>query len=155
MPARLLNGGLTRLERTVRGRNALFNGFELWVGLAAISAGVVYAYDPSSVDQGAVAQGIGHAASVAWVLVYTASGIAMWFGLLRPAPMWEVLGLWLLGTATAVEAITVVGIFGIHQIVPALILLSLTPAAWGRALFVQQATLKLAEIHQELTGTRE
>lgn len=155
MPARIFDGMLTRLERTVRGRNAIVNGFELWVGLAAISAGIVYLYDPSSVDQGAVAAAIGHTASVVWVLVYTIAGIAMWYGLMRPSPLWECLGLWLLGTATCVESITVFGIFGIHQFAPALILLALTPAAWGRALYVQQATIAMAAAYQESTETRE
>lgn len=154
MPARLLKGTLDALERSVRGRNAVLNGFELWIGLAAISAGIVWLYDPSSVDQGAVAHAIGHVASVVWVITYALAGVAIWYGLLRPKPLWEVLGLWLLGTATAVESVTVFGIFGVHQFAPALILLALTPAAWGRALYVQEQALKLAANYQESDRTR-
>lgn len=148
MPARILNGALARLDRSLRGRSAILNGFELWVGLAAISTGIVYLYDHASVDQGPVAHEIGHAASVGWMLAYTAAGLAIWYGLLRPAPLWEVIGLWLLGTATAVQAITILGLFGLHQTVPALILLALTPAAWGRALYVQRGALELAETYR-------
>lgn len=144
MPARLFDSALSRMQRTLRGRNAVLNAFELWVGLAGIIAGAVFFYSPASIDQNALTQIVGYKASATWEVGYLVAGILIWWGLLRPSPRWEVVGLWLLGAATATQGIAIGEIFALRGSATAATLLALTFAAWLRALIVQSRTLKLA-----------
>lgn len=137
---------LGRLRHTLRGRNAILHVFELWVGLAGIVSGIVFFYEPASINRDAISITVGHAAAEAWVLSYLVSGLLIWFGLLRPSPRWEVAALWLLGSATATEGIALIAVFGWHGVATAATLIALTVAAWLRALIVQADTLRLADV---------
>lgn len=145
MPARLL----VSLERTLRGRNAILNIFEMWVGLAGIIAGVVFIYSPASLDRNALANTIGYKLAATWTIAYMLSGGGIWYGLLRPSPKWEVAALWILGTATAANGVSILSIFGLRGAATAATLISLTMAAWARAWFVQAAALRLARESQD------
>ena len=140
---------VTRMRRTLRGRNVLLNLFEMWVGLAGIISGVVFLYDPSSIHQNAISQRLGYTASAAWVITYMLAGIAIWYGLLRPSPKWETAALWILGGATMIEGIAILSIFGLRGVASASLLLALTVAAWVRAVLVQMAALEFAHAHEE------
>jgi hypothetical protein len=138
---------VARLQRTLRGRNAILNIFELWVGLAGIIAGVIFFYDPASIDHNSLSQVIGHGLTSVWVVAYMLSGIAIWVGLLWPSPRFEVAGLWLLGAATAMNGIAIADIFGLRGAATAATLITLTAAAWTRAVLVQQVALRLVSDH--------
>lgn len=143
MPDRII----AKLQHTLRGRNALLNVFELWVALAGIVTGVVFFYSPASIDRNALAQTVGHNFSAAWSISYFLAGLIIWFGLLRPSPRLEVAGLWLLGSATAINGIAIFSVFGLRGAATSVTLLSLTVASWIRASFVMRASLALAEEH--------
>jgi hypothetical protein len=138
-------GLLDRLRRTIRGRNALFHIFELWVGLAGILSGVVFFYSPAAIDHNAVAVSLSYTAAAIWSIGYFAAGLGVWWGLLRPSPRIEVVALWLLGTATSINGITILAVFGLRGAATALTLLTLTAASWLRALLVQTDVLRLAK----------
>lgn len=144
MPTRFLVDGL---QRTLRGRNAVLNVFELWVALAGIITGVVFYYSPSAAYKNALAQTVGHTATGVWSTAYFAAGLIIWFGLLRPSPRFEVAGLYLLGSATAINGIAIVTVFGLRGAATSITLFTLTFASWIRASFVMRASLRLAEEH--------
>jgi hypothetical protein len=154
MPARIptVQRIVGRLRVTIRGRNALFHVFELWVGLAGMVSGIAFFYEPASIDHNAISQTIGHSVSEAWVISYMLAGAAIWFGLLRPSPRWEAVGLWLLGTTTSVNAIAIAAVFGWRGAPTAATILALTAAAWTRAVLVQLDTIRLANLHDEGAG---
>src|SRR3954462_2343856 len=79
-----------RVARTLRGRNAVLNIFELWVGLAGVVSGVIFFYDPAAIDNNALAQTIGFGLAATWNIMYFISGLLIWYGLLRPSPRMEV-----------------------------------------------------------------
>lgn len=133
------------LQRTLRGRNALLNVFELWVALAGVINGFVFFYSPASIDGGALSQTIGHTFATVWNVSYFAAGLLIWFGLLRPSPRWEVAGVYLLGSATSINAIAIFSVFGLRGASTSITLFTLTIAAWIRASFVMRASLHLAE----------
>lgn len=135
------------LQTTLRGRNAILNVFELWVGLAGIITGIVFLYDPSAAYKNALAQVVGHAATATWSMSYFAAGVAIWFGLLRPTPRVEVAGLFILGSSTAINGIAIESIFGLRGAPTAVTLFTLTMASWIRASLVMRASLRLAEEH--------
>jgi hypothetical protein len=143
VPARLFDRHLVRMQQTLRGHNAILHAFELWVGLAGIIAGVVFFYSPASIDNNAISQVIGHILSATWEVGYLLAGMSIWYGLLRPSPRIEVVGLWLLGAATATQGIAIFSIFGLRGATTALMLLALTVAAWLRALVVQAMVMRL------------
>jgi hypothetical protein len=143
---------IERLQQTLRGRNALLNVFELWVALAGIVTGLVFFYSPASIDQGALAQTIGHMLAGVWSVSYFLAGLIIWFGLLRPSPRFEIAGLYLLGSATSVNAIAIMSIFGVRGAATGITLFSLTLASWVRASFVMRASLHLAEEHDAAAG---
>lgn len=144
MPGRLL----ARLDRTLRGRNAILNIFELWIGLAGMISGAVFLYSPASIDHDALARTIGYGLAATWTIAYMLAGVGIWVGLLRPSPRWEVAALWILGGATAANGISILGIFGLRGAATAVTLISLTSASWARAWFVQAAALRLAQESQ-------
>ena len=129
------------LQRTLRGRNALLNLFELWVGLAGIIAGIVFFYSPASINHDVVTAVVGEDVAAIWVFGYAIAGAMIWWGLLRPSPRWETSGLWLLGTATAVNGIAVLDVFELRGTATAALLFALTVASWLRALVVGAAAL--------------
>lgn len=139
---------VTALQRTLRGRNALINVFELWVGLAGIITGVVFLYDPSAAYKNSLALVVGHTATAAWSMSYFTAGIAIWVGLLKPSPRVEVAGLWILGSATAINGTAIISVFALRGTATAATLFTLTAAAWIRALLVMRAALLLAEQHR-------
>jgi hypothetical protein len=143
---------LRRISRTVRGRNAVLNIFELWIGIAGFVSGVVFAYAPASIDHNALANEIGHSLAATYTVGYALSGCVIWYGLLRPSPKWEIVGLYVLGIATAADGISVLSTFGVRGTLSAVTLITLTFAAWVRAWFVQSATLRLAQEYQRGTG---
>lgn len=141
-----------RLQLTIRGRNAMLNVFELWVSLAGVITGLVFFYSPASVDKGALAQTIGHALAAVWSVAYFTAGLTIWFGLLRPSPRLEIAGLSLLGSATSVNGIAILSVFGLRGAATSITLFTLTFASWIRASFVMRASLHLAEEHDALAG---
>lgn len=143
-----------QLRESIRGRNALFHVFELWVGMAGIVSGIVFFYEPASIDHNAISQTIGHSISEAWVISYMLAGGAIWFGLLKPSPRWEAVGLWLLGTTTSANAIAIAAVFGWRGTPTAATIFALTVAAWTRAILVQLDTIRLATLHEEAGGGR-
>lgn len=143
MPQRIV----TALQRTLRGRNALLNVFELWVGLAGIITGIVFLYDPAAAYKNSLAIVVGHTATAAWALSYFAAGAAIWVGLLKPSPRIEVAGLWVLGSATSINAIAILTVFGLRGAATSITLFTLTAASDIRALFVLRAALYLAGEH--------
>jgi len=143
MPSRFVD----RLQLTLRGRNALLNVFELWVALAGIITGFVFFYQPSSIDHGSLAQTIGYTLAAVWSVSYFCSGVIIWFGLLRPSPRVEIAGLWLLGSATSVNGIAILSVFGLRGAATSVTLFTLTFASWIRALIVMRASLRLADEH--------
>jgi hypothetical protein len=152
VPARVVAGVFDRFRQTLRGRNVLLHVFELWVGLAGIISGIVFFYRPASIDQDALTQTIGRTPSAVWIVGYMLSGAVIWLGLLLPSPRWEVVGLWLLGTATAINGVAIVDIFGFRGVATASTLFALTVASWLRALIVQADTLRLATEYQGTLG---
>lgn len=152
MPARLLTRELEQLRSSLRGRNLVLHVFEMWVGLAGIVAGIVFFYSPASINHSAITQTIGYHAAAVWTIGYMIAGLLIWFGLLWPSPLWEVVGLWLLGSATAMNGIAVIAVFGLRGTATVSILLTLTAASWLRALIVQADTLKLANECQGVKG---
>lgn len=128
---------ISRMRQTLRGRNAVAHVFELWIGLAGIIAGIVFAYQPASISTDAVAAATGRDIAAIWVCAYALAGVAIWWGLLHPSIRWEAVGLWLLGTATAVEGVAVIDLFGWHGAATASLLFALTVASWLRAITVQ------------------
>jgi hypothetical protein len=149
---RVSGGFLDRIRLTLRGRNALLHVFELWIGLAGVISGIVFFYRPASIDQDALTRTIGRTPSAIWIVGYMAAGAIIWFGLLRPAPRWETAGLWLLGSATSINGIAILDIFGWRGVATASTLLALTAAAWLRALIVQADTLRLAAEFEGVRG---
>jgi hypothetical protein len=138
---------IARLQRTLRGRNAMLNVFELWVALAGVITGLVFFASPASIDQGSLAQTIGRTLASVWSVSYFASGLIIWFGLLRPSPRFEIAGLYLLGSATSINGIAIVSVFGLRGAATSITLFTLTFASWIRASFVMRASLHLAEEH--------
>jgi hypothetical protein len=136
-----------RLQLTLRGRNAMLNVFELWVALAGVITGIVFFYSRASIDKGALAQTIGHTLTELWSLGYFAAGLIIWFGLLRPSPRMEIAGLYLLGSATSINGIAIVSVFGLRGAAASITLFTLTFASWIRASFVMRASLYLADEH--------
>lgn len=134
-----------RLQKTLRGRNALLNLFELWVGLAGVISGLVFFYDPLSISNNALAHTITFPIAAAWSVSYFFSGLIIWYGLLRPSPRWEVAGLILLGSATAIEGVAIISYFGLRGAATASTLISLAVASWLRSGFVYKAVLRLAD----------
>lgn len=143
---------IDRMQATLRGRNAMLNVFELWVALAGVITGLVFFYAPASIDKGALAQTIGHALASVWSVSYFAAGLVIWFGLLRPSPRLEIAGLSLLGSATSVNGIAILSVFGLRGAATSITLFTLTFASWIRASFVMRAALHLAEEHDAATG---
>lgn len=135
-----------RLRRTLRGRNALLNVFELWVGMAGIVTGIVFFYKPAAIDQSAVSQAVGHTVSLVWNIGYFLAGLLIWYGLLRPDPRWETVALWAIGTFTSIEAIAIWAVFGFRGSATAILLVSLTGSAWIRATLVTHAARQLSEM---------
>jgi hypothetical protein len=133
-----------RLQRTLRGRNAILNIFELWVGLAGIITGVVFLYSPASIDNNALSKTIGYLLSAGWNLSYLLAGLLIWLGLLRPSPRWEVVGLYLLGSATAINGVAITSYFGLRGVATASTLFALGIASWLRASFVLKTALRLS-----------
>lgn len=136
---------VTRMRQTLRGRNAVFHVFELWVGLAGMISGIVFFYQPASLDHSSLSQVVGRNFAVGWVLGYMVSGATIWFGLLRPSPRWETVGLWLLGGATAANGIAIAYVYGWRGIPTAATLVALTLASWLRALVVYVDTIRLSD----------
>jgi hypothetical protein len=147
-PSRIAAYAINEMQTTLRGRNALINVFELWVGLAGVISGIVFFYSPASLDDNSVAHALGHSAAILWIIGYTIGGLLLWYGLIRPSPKWEVVGLWMLGTATAWNAIAIVEYFGLRAVASAATLVALTVAAWTRALIVQTVALNLIKAAQ-------
>jgi hypothetical protein len=151
-PSRIAAYAITEMQTTLRGRNALINVFELWVGLAGIAAGIVFFYSPASIDNNSVAHALGHTVAMIWIIGYTIGGVLLWYGLVRPSPKWEVVGLWMLGTATAWNGIAILEFFGMRGTASAATLLALTVASWIRALIVQTVALNLIKASQGDNG---
>jgi hypothetical protein len=143
---------IDRLQATLRGRNAMLNVFELWVALAGVITGLVFFYSPSSIDQGSLAQTIGRNLAAVWSVSYFASGLIIWLGLLRPSPRFEIAGLYLLGSATSINGIAILSVFGLRGAATSITLFTLTFASWIRASFVMRASLHLAEEHDAAAG---
>jgi cytochrome c oxidase assembly factor CtaG len=141
-----------RLQRTMRGRNAMLNVFELWVALAGVITGLVFFYAPSSIDKGSLAITIGHTLAALWSVSYFTSGLIIWFGLLRPSPRLEIAGLCLLGSATSINGIAILSVFGLRGAATSITLFTLTFASWIRASFVMRASLHLADEHDASSG---
>jgi len=144
MPGRLV----ARLDRTLRGRNAILNIFELWIGLAGIISGIVFLYSPASIDHDALARTVGYGVAATWTIAYMLAGAGIWVGLLKPTPKWEVASLWILGAATAINGVSIIGIFGLRGIATAVTLISLTSASWARAWLVTASALRLSQESQ-------
>lgn len=144
-----MRGGrlVDRLQGTLRGRNAMLNVFELWVGLAGVVTGAVFLYAPSSIDKGSLSLTIGHALAAVWSIAYMCAGFLIWFGLLRPSPRVEIAGLYLLGSATSINGIAIISVFGLRGASTSITLFTLTVASWIRASIVMRASLKLAKEH--------
>lgn len=138
---------IASLQRTLRGRNAILNIFELWVALAGVITGLVFFYAPSSIDKGSLAQTLGHTLAAVWSLSYFFSGLIIWYGLLRPSPRIEIAGLYLLGSATSVNAVAILTVFGLRGAATSITLFTLTFASWIRASIVMRASLNLAKEH--------
>lgn len=137
--------GVSRLQRSLRGRNVLLNIFEMWVALAGIIGGAVFFYSPASIDNNALSQTVGWDLSAAWSISYFLAGIVIWYGLLKPTPRWEIVGLFLLGSATSVNGVAISSVFGLRGAATATTLLTLGAAAWLRASFVMRTALRLVE----------
>lgn len=133
-----------RMRRTLRGQNAILNVFEMWVALAAVISGIIFFYQPASIDGNALSLTVGHSLATVWNVMYFAAGLVIWFGLLRPSPKWEIIGLSLLGSATSISGVALWSVFGIHGAASAITLLALTVAAWLRASFVMRTAVRLA-----------
>jgi hypothetical protein len=82
-----------------------------------------------------------------WSVAYFASGLIIWFGLLRPSPRVEIAGLYLLGSATSINGIAILSVFGLRGASTSITLFTLTVASWIRASFVMRASLNLAKEH--------
>lgn len=143
----LISMNIDRLQLTLRGRNAVLNVFELWVALAGIITGVVFFYQPSSIDHSSLTQTVGYDFAAAWSISYFCAGIIIWFGLLRPSPRVEIAGLYLLGSSTSVQGIAIFSVFGLRGAATAVTLFTLTMASWIRASIVMRASLRLADEH--------
>ncbi len=148
MPDRFLQP----LQRTLRGRNAILNAFELWIALAGIIAGILLAYTPGSIDGNALAKIIGRNEAIGYTTAYAIAGLMIWVGLLKPTPRWEIAGLWILGAGAAANGIAIVSVFGIRGGFAALTLFALTIAAWIRALVVTSAALRLSREFEHDVG---
>jgi hypothetical protein len=130
---------------TIRGRNAVLNVFELWVGTAGVISGLIFFVKPLSIDNNALTNTIGYKLSAAWSVAYFLAGLAIWYGLLRPSPRVEVMALFLLGAAVAINGIAIINFFGVRGAASAVTLLSLAMASWLRADFVMRTALRLAQ----------
>lgn len=142
------------MQRTLRGRNALLNVFEMWVALAGVISGIIFFYAPASIDRNALSLIVGYWPSAVWNVAYFTAGLIIWWGLLKPSPKWEIVGLWLLGGATAVNAIAIGSVFGLRGAATALTLLALTVASWLRASFVFRSALRLVVESEALADSR-
>lgn len=134
-----------RLQRTLRGSNAVLNIFEMWVALAGVVSVIVFFYDPASIDGNALSRIIGYDLSAACNIAYGLAGLVIWYGLLRPSPRWEIVGLFILGSTTSVNGLAILGIFGLHGAATATTILALTLAAWIRASYILRTALRLVE----------
>ena len=134
-----------KLQATLRGRNVLLNIFEMWIALAGVISLIVYFYDPASINHNALEQTIGHNLTALFNIAYGLSGLTIFYGLLKPTPRWEVVGLFILGATTAVNGFAILGIFGLRGVATASTLLALTIAAWLRASFVLRTALRLVD----------
>lgn len=133
------------LQRSLRGRNMLLNIFEMWVGLAGIISALVYLYAPATIDKNALAVTLGHNLAAFYNLAYGVAGVIIWFGLLRPSPRWEIVGLYLLGGTTAANGLSIASVFGLRGVATSSTLLALTVASWIRASFVMRTAVRLVE----------
>lgn len=141
-----------RLQRSLRGTNMLLNVFEMWVALAGVISVVVFFYDPASIDKNALSQTIGYDFSAACNVAYGIAGAIIWYGLLKPSPRWEIVGLFLLGGTTAINGLAIISVFGLRGTPTALTLLALTAASWLRASFVMRTALRLVEESHAASG---
>lgn len=141
-----------RLHRTLRGRNAVLNIFEMWVALAGVVSLVVFFYDPASINRNALAQTIGHTFAAACIVAYGCAGLVIFYGLLKPSPRWEIVGLFILGSTTSVNGLAILSIFGLRGAATAVTLLALTVAAWLRASLVMRTALRLVEESHAASG---
>lgn len=145
LPIREEKNLLSRLEYTLRGRNAIVNIFELWVGMAGILSGIIFFVDPLAISGNVLSKQIGFGLAVLWNILYFICGFLIWYGLLRPSPRWEVVGLLTMGSVTAINGVSIISFFGLRGVATASISISLSVAAWVRGIYVFRAVLKWAE----------
>lgn len=144
---------MRRLHATLRGRNVILNVFEMWVALAGVISVIVFFYDPASIDGNALSTTIGYNLSAACNIAYGLAGFTIWYGLLKPSPRWEIVGLFILGSTTFVNGLAIGGVYGLRGAATVATLLALTVAAWIRASFVLRTALRLVEeSHDAPTG---
>lgn len=125
-------------------RNLTLNLFEAWVAFSALLAGILYFAQPNSLNRSALGQEVGYHLALVWSIMYAAAGSAILYGLLRASPRIEVVGLIILGTATAITGIAVTTVFGWLGIGSITTSLTLTAAAWARAVIVWRRVQILA-----------
>lgn len=129
----------------VRSRNVILNLFELWVGIAGIASGFVYFYAPASINGNSITITVGHSWAAIWNVIYFIAGLLICYGLIRPSPRWEIVGLYMLGSATAIQGVAIWFVFGLRGMATALTLITLTIASWIRATLVYIVTTSLAK----------
>lgn len=138
------------LRKTLRGQNAVENIFEVWLALAGILSGFVFFYEPAAIDGNALSRTIGYWPSLAWTVAYFASGVLLIYGLFRVSPRWEIFGLFLYGSAAVANGLAIINVFGTRGVATTALYLSLSAAAWVRAVWVWHVVLQLAEDHQNV-----
>lgn len=137
---------IEQVQLTLRGRNALLNIFELWVGLAGVISLILFIYDPLAQRNSSISHAIGHKWAVVWQVAYGIAGLMIWYGLLRPSPRWEIAALCVLGSATAINGVAILNLFGLRGITTAATLIALSGASWIRAFLVYNAARRLGDV---------
>lgn len=135
-----------RLRRHLRRRATdLFGAsFELLIALAAIVTAVSYFANPALLADAAVGDQAGPLA-IAWSALYGAAGVAIFYGLIRPALRFELAGLSLLAAAALVNAVAIYVLRGPSGLGSILTYLALVPACGMRGFLVWR-------LHELLSG---
>lgn len=85
--------------------------FELLLAVLSVLAACAFFFDPDALRRTAVGEAV-HPFDWAWNVTYMIGASAIIFGLLRPSPRFEALGLWFLSGAIATNAAAVVVLRG-------------------------------------------
>jgi hypothetical protein len=131
---------------SLRRTNAELNVFELWIAIAAIVGSLFYFIDPDALLSASVSKEIGsQALAFLWNAGYLASGLGLLYGLLKPSPRIELVGLWLVAATTAINGVAILTAFGNKGAATTVTYFTLSIASLVRARVLYRTARDLAD----------